>query len=199
MRMKLGEGERVIEGLMTTLDEPGRVNLAPMGPIVDANWQRFVLRPFKTAVTYRNLKATGQGVFHVTDDVLLIARAAIGQVDVGDGVPTQAAQHVRGVVLGGACRYYELAVTELDDRQERTTITMQAVHAERLRDYLGLNRAKHAVIEAAILATRLHLTGAAPVLAEYEKLQTLVDKTGAAAEHEAMAMLRKLVNQWTGG
>ncbi len=40
--------------------------------------RRFVLRPFRTSTTYRNLKAHGEGVLHITDDVLLLARTAIG-------------------------------------------------------------------------------------------------------------------------
>ena len=42
------------------------------------NMARFVLRPFHTSTTYHNLKARGEGVLHVTDDVLLLAQTAIG-------------------------------------------------------------------------------------------------------------------------
>ena len=62
-----------------------------------------------------------------------------------------------------------------------------------LREFLGFNRAQHAVLEAAILATRIHLTGAAAILAEYDRLQVAVDKTGAAAEQRAFAFLRSHV------
>src|SRR5262245_24027433 len=118
----------LLEGVMTTLPPaPGngaaeaRVNIAPMGPIVDPGATRFIFRPFKTSTTYQNLKATGQGVFHVTDDVLLMARAAVGKVTPGPDVPVRRADVVDGLILAGACRYYELRVTELDDREERTT------------------------------------------------------------------------------
>ena len=197
----------ILEGIMTTVSPPpppggvppddaplaDRVNIAPMGPIVDEAMSRLVLRPFRSSTTYQNLKATGEGVFHVTDDVLLVARAAIGGVKPGQGVPTRPAERVRGVVLTGACRYYELKVSELDDGEDRTTITAEVVHHGRLRDFFGFNRARHAVLEAAILATRLHLTGAAPVLAEYEKLELLVQKTGGPGERQAMAELREFV------
>ena len=168
----------IIEGIMTTL-APGngapetRVNIAPMGPIVDQAWTTFIFRPFKTSNTYRNLKAHGQGVFHVIDDVLLIARAAVSSVLPGDEIPTQPTTQITGLVLAQACRYHELVVTQLDDAQDRTTIVMKSMHRETLREFTGFNRAKHAVLEAAILATRLHLTGHETVLAEYAKLQVL--------------------------
>lgn len=190
----------LIEGVMTTLSPPPpagpadrRLNIAPMGPIVDPTFQTFILRPFKTSTTYRNLKATGEGVFHITDDALLIARAAIGSVAPGPMVPIFPSRNVHGVVLANACRYYELKVTQLEDQEERTTIRAKAIARETLRDFVGFNRARHAVLEAAIMATRLHLTGAAAVLAEFEKLQIIVDKTGTESEHVAMDELRAYV------
>ncbi len=189
----------ILEGVMTTLprpDAPGEeANIAPMGPIVDASLTHFVLRPFKSSTTYRNLKATGVGVFHVTDDVLLIARAAVGRVRAGQGLTVTRAAHVPGVVLSDACRYHELRVTELDDAQERTRIVAQCVHRGVLREFLGFNRARHAVLEAAILATRLHLAGGQPVLQELDRLQVTIDKTGSDREQLAMTELRTYVQQ----
>src|SRR5262245_36307346 len=69
----VGRGRRVIlEGIVTTLNRDGVLNIAPMGPQVDADssMARFILRPYRTATTYVNLKARGEGVLHVTDDVL---------------------------------------------------------------------------------------------------------------------------------
>lgn len=193
----------ILEGLMTTLPSldapPEAANLAPMGPIVDETLSTFVLRPFTGSTTYKNLKATGQGVFHVTDDALLLARAAVGTVRAGVDEPIQPACHVQGVVLTNACRYYELKVREMDDRQERTRVVMDAVATGRLRDFFGFNRARHAVLEAAILATRLHLTGTAPVLAELEKLRVIVGKTGGAKELLAMEELTRYVRRWREG
>ncbi len=183
----------ILEGLVTTLpraDAPKETaNIAPMGPIVDDTMSRLILRPFTSSTTYRNLKAHGEGVFHVTDDALLIARAAIGTVRPCADAPVRLAEVVRGVILSGACRYYEFRVRELDDSHERTRITAEVVHRGTQREFFGFNRAKHAVLEAAILATRLHLTGAEPVLAEFERLRVIVDKTGGEAEHTALREL----------
>lgn len=181
----------ILEGIVTTLDQVGTLNIAPMGPRVDAAMQRFVLRPFQTSTTYQNLKAFGEGVFHVTDDVLLIAKAAIGRpVD----PPARPADVVNGRILTEACRYYEFRVVALDDREERTTITVEVVTQGRQRDFFGLNRGKHAVVEAAILATRISILPLDQILADIDKLATLVDKTGGAGEREAFELLRDYVS-----
>src|SRR5262249_41742574 len=121
----------ILEGIVTTVDAAGAVNIAPMGPHVGTTMDRFVLRPFRTAQTYRNLKAHGEGVLHVTDDVLLLARAAIGPVEPPPALV--AARHVRGFVLADSCRYWEFRVAALDDREERTRIEAEVVHAGRHR------------------------------------------------------------------
>ncbi len=181
----------ILEGIVTTLSAAGVLNVAPMGPRVGERMERFLLRPFRTAQTYRNLKEHGEGVLHVTDDVLLLVKAALGTVE---RPPVFAAEQVRGFVLQGACRYYEFRVAALDEREERVRIEVEVVHAGRLRDFFGFNRAKHAVVEAAILATRTDFLPLEEIEAEYRKLAVIVDKTGGAQEHEAFAFLRAHVD-----
>ena len=65
--------------------------------------------------------------------------------------------------------------------------------AGRLRDFFGFNRAKHAVVEAAILATRIHLLAAEEIAAEFRKLGVIVGKTGGDQEKEAFAFLERYV------
>jgi hypothetical protein len=177
----------ILEGLVTTLDPDGAPHLAPMGPRVVGDFSRFTLRPFSTSSTYKNLVVHPEGVLHVTDDALLLAKAAIGAVDVFP--PLRAAERVRGVVLADSCRHYEFVVRSMDASSERVTIEAEVVHAGRTRDFFGFNRAKHAVVEAAILATRLHLLPLADVAVEYRKLRIIVEKTGGTDEHTAMDLL----------
>jgi hypothetical protein len=183
----------LLEGIVTTLNADGSPHIAPMGPIVDAQFNRLLLRPFRSSVTYQNLKRSGSGVLHVTDDVELLSRAAIGQlVDMPRLLP---AASIDGVILADACRWYAFRVRSLDDREERTAIAADVIDRGVLREFFGFNRAKHAVIEAAILATRLHILEAQYVLSEFERLAPLVEKTGGRQEHAAFDFLRQHVRQ----
>lgn len=183
----------ILEGIVTTTAADGAVNIAPMGPSVDAAMGRFLLRPFRTARTYHNLKAHGEGVLHVTDDVLLLARAALGPVEPPPRLLP--ARRVRGAILADCCRYYEFRVTALDDRDERTRIETEVVASGRVRDFFGFNRAKHAVVESAILATRTDFLPLDEILNEYRKLGVIVEKTGGEQEKQAFAFLRAHVEQ----
>jgi hypothetical protein len=178
----------VLEGLVSTVAADGGPHLAPMGPHVPgAEFDRFTLRPFPTSQTFHNLKAHGEGVLHVTDDALLLARAAIGAVEQPpEYLP---AGHVRGWVLRDCCRFYEFRVTAIDESEQRARIEAAVVHAGRRQDFFGFNRAKHAVVEAAVLATRIAFLPLDEVAAEYRRLAVIVDKTGGPAELTAMRLL----------
>ncbi len=181
----------ILEGVVTTINPDGSVNISPMGPDVRLGIERLVLKPFRTSTTYANLKRTGQGVFHVTDDVELIAQASVGTPD--PLPPLIPAGQVEGWILAGACRWYALRTSSIDDRAERATIETQVVASGRLRDFFGFNRAKHAVLEAAILATRAGLLPAEEIFAQLERLRPLVDKTGGESERRAWAHLERVI------
>jgi hypothetical protein len=177
----------ILEGIVTTLNSRGEPNVAPMGPIVDPSMETLRLRPFKTSQTYQNLKRQPCGVFHVVDDVLLLARAAIGE---WDSQPSMfPAARVAGVVLNDACRWYEFTIEEFNDTEDRTNLLARVVHTGRLRDFFGFNRAKHAVVEAAILTTRLHILDRGEIDEQMERLRVLVEKTAGPREREAFQLL----------
>ena len=188
------EGQHMIlEGIVTTINEDRTPNISPMGPLVDERMTQFVLRPYKTSKTYANLKRTGEGVLHITDDVELMARAAVKQLD---PLPKLAqAKKVDGVVIADACRWYEFKVATSDDQADRTTIACDIVAQGRVRDFFGFNRAKHAVVEAAILASRLRLLPAEEVCGEFRRLAVLVDKTAGEKERRAFRFLDEYVGE----
>jgi hypothetical protein len=183
----------ILEGIVTTVNPKGRVHISPMGPRVDPAIHQLLLRPYSTSQTYRNLVAHGEGVLHVTDDVMLLARAALGHFEaVPPHVP---ANKVTGFVLSDVCRYFEFRVRSIDDREERVQIEAEVVHTGRFRDFFGFNRAKNAVVEAAILATRTAHLPLDDVDAEFRRLAIILEKTGGAQEKAAFALLREHVDK----
>jgi hypothetical protein len=184
----------ILEGIVTSLDAEGRINVAPMGPLVTPLLDVLVLRPFQSSQTYRNLKARPSGVFHVVDDVLLLARAALNRFDAEPA--TFPAERVSGRVLENCCRWYEFEVAACDDSQERTRMEARVVHAGRRHDFFGFNRAKHAALEATILATRLHLLSPEEVRRDIARLEPLVDKTAGDQERAAWELVVNYITAW---
>jgi hypothetical protein len=177
----------IIESIVTTMDPSGAVNFAPMG--VEWGEEHIVLKPFLETTTYRNVTATRVAVVNLTDDVMLFAQGAISSPQ----FPWTPATVVRGAVLEAACSWRELEVTSVDSTPPRSRIEARVRHSGVRREFIGFNRARHAVLEAAILATRTHLLPAEQIRDEYSRLQVIVDKTAGPREQEAMTMLTDYV------
>ena len=173
----------IIETIVTTVAADGTLNFAPMG--VEWGDETIVLKPFLETTTYRNIAASRAAVVKLTDDVRIFARAAISSPQYQSGPATV----VRGVVLADCCSWRELDVRAIDSTPPRSRIEMAVVHRGTRREFIGFNRAKHAVLEAAIYATRLHLLPRDFIDSEMARLQVIVDKTAGPQELEAMALL----------
>lgn len=173
----------IVESIVITQDQSGLPNFAPMGVTFDR--EPILLRPYKETTTYVNLVATGQAVINLTDNVLLFAEGAVGQAQ----FPAFPAEQVEGLVLKDACMYYECTVRDLHEEGERARFVCAVVKKGVLREFIGFNRAQNAVIEAAILATRVRFLGRDHILGELRRLQEIVHKTGGEQEHAAFQYL----------
>ena len=181
----------IVEAIVTTVAADGAVNCAPMG--VEWGDDHIVLKPFLETATYRNLIATRAAVVNLVDDVRIFARAAISNAV----YPTVPATVVQGVRLEDCCSWREVEVRTIDSTPPRSRIDTVVVHRGVQREFIGFNRARHAVLEAAIYATRLHLLPREFIASELERLQVIVDKTAGPEEHEAMALLTAFVREAT--
>jgi uncharacterized protein len=183
----------IVETIVTTVAGDGRVNCAPMG--VEWGEEAIVLKPFLETATYRNVAVTRSAVVNLVDDVRVFARAAISNPE----YPTVPASVVRGVVLADCCGWRELEVRAIDATPPRSRVETAVVHRGVRREFIGFNRARHAVLEAAIYATRLHLLPRTFIESEMARLQVIVDKTAGDQEFEAMALLADHIHRAPGG
>lgn len=189
----------ILESIVTTVDINGRVNIAPMGPTVETDPQglpSFVLRPFDTSQTYLNLCEVPFAVVHVTDDVGLLAAAAVGEVD-STGL-VRRLPSTAWYPLIDCHRWFAVAVESLGGKPPRVAFHCRTIQSQTVRPFFGFNRAKHAVIEAAILATRIGILPAEEIRAGIERLQPLVDKTAGPVETEAFRFLRQTIDERLG-
>src|SRR5262245_66243645 len=104
--------------------------------------EEIVLKPFLETATYRNVAATGRAVVNLTDDVRIFAQAAISNPQ----PHTKPAVAGAGVILADCCSWRELAVTSIDSTPPRARIVTRVVHRGFTREFIGFNRARHAVL-----------------------------------------------------
>jgi len=182
----------LIETVVTTTGSDGVVNCAAMG----VRWgeDELVFWPFDATRTLRNLRGHGEAVVHLTDDALLFVEAALGS----PRPPMRPASAIDGSVIEDVLSWREVVVTEITPELPRSRVRARVVASGvGTRQPLGLCRARHAAVEASILASRLRWLGAEHVSAELGRLQELVDKTAGVREREAMDYVRRYVAERT--
>jgi hypothetical protein len=186
----------ILEGMVTTTNPDGSTHLSPMGPRVDWPVTRLFFRPYAGSTTCSNLERNRRGIFHVVDDALLVARGAIGSLQ--SLPPLVPAPKPYGERLGNCVRWYAFEIESADLTREPYEMLARVTHEGRVDDFFGFNRAKHAVIEAAILATRLEFLPADEVLDDFARLAIAVEKTGGPQERQAFGELQQHVNDQFG-
>jgi hypothetical protein len=180
----------LVETVVTTVDHSGVVNCAAMG--VRFGERELAFWPFARTRTLRNLRVRGEAVVHLTDDVLLFVQAALGDPH----PPMRPARAVTGWVIEQAYAWREAAVRSIApiDGGRRFEVRAEVLAAGSGEGQpLGLCRARHAVVEASILASRLRLLGAERVHEQLAGLEQLVEKTGGERERAAMDYVRDYI------
>jgi uncharacterized protein len=185
-------GPVIVETVTTTINPDGTVNCAAMG--VEWGDETIVIKPYLSTRTLRNLRATGAAVVNLTDDILLFTEAALGDPQ----PPTRPTVTIDGAVLADACSWREVTVEAIDASGPRARVTTHVVGGGAGREFIGFNRARHAVLEASIIASRARMLPAEEIRAELERLQVLVDKTAGPREREAMELVRRHVRAAVG-
>ena len=171
------------ETIVTTLNEKGRVHIAPLGLIAEGDG--WIIAPFHPSTTLDNLRATPYAVANFTDDVLIFASCLVGRKE----WPTRPSTHVPGAVLEGTLSHAELQVDHVQEDEQRPRFHCRVVHEASDTPFKGFNRAQAAVIEAAILTSRLHMLPREKIERELGYLQIAVEKTAGPREHEAWRLL----------
>jgi hypothetical protein len=180
----------IVETIVTTKNAKGEVHIAPLGLIAEgANW---VLAPFRPSRTLDNLRDVPFAVASHTDDVRVFAGSLTGRKDWA----TRSAEKVDGAVLENAVSHWELAVDRVTEDDQRPRFSCRLVHAASHRPWGGFNRAQAAVLECAVLVSRLKMLPVDKIEAELKYLEIAVSKTAGEREQEAWGWLMERIAAW---
>ncbi|MDQ2104111.1 DUF447 domain-containing protein [Azospirillum isscasi] len=183
------------ETIITSCDAAGNVHVAPMGATVTETG--YVLAPFRPSRTLDNLLATRCAVVNFTDDVRVFAGCVTGR---RRGWPTVPAERIRGAVLAAALAHEEVEVAAVEDDGVRPRLECRPVHRVTHRPFRGFNRAQAAVVEGAILVSRLHLLPSEKIDREIDYLSIAIGKTAGPVELEAWGwLLDRIAEHRAGG
>ena len=182
------------EVIVTSVDRDGNPHLAPMGVHELEGGVKAIL-PFRPSTTLDNLLATRCAVINCTDDVRVFAGCLTGRRD----WPLLPAGQVAGVRLADCLAHTEVELVSVEDDDIRPRLLCRPLHTAQHAPFPGFNRAQFAVLEAAILVSRLHILPWAKIEAELDYLRVIHGKTAGPREQEAWNWLMAAIEDFRRG
>lgn len=181
---------QIFESIVTTRALHGVAHIAPFG----IRWMQdmVVISPYRPSTTLQNILDTQCAVLNLTDDVRVFA-AAIAKRKTFEVVD---AQVINGVRLSNALVHHELKLDHVVEDTQRPQLWMKVVHSAQHGMFNGFNRAQAAVIELAVLVSRLHMLPIEKISNEMQYLQIAIDKTAGPNEREAWQWLVDVVQTY---
>lgn len=180
----------IFETIITSINAEGVPHVTPFG--VRYEGDHVLISPYKPSSTLTNILLSKQAVMNVTDDVRVFAAALTNR----QAWALLQANQIKGFRLANCLQHVELALIEVRDDAIRPQLVMEKIYVQQHRPYNGFNRAQAAVIELAVLVSRLHMLPQDKIQSEIQYLQIAIDKT--AGEHELLAWswLIEKINQF---
>ncbi|RME35974.1 MAG: DUF447 family protein [Gammaproteobacteria bacterium] len=180
----------IYEAIITTESPEGETHITPMG--YTPREEGLMLAPFLPSTTERNLREGGQAVVNLTDDVRIFSGCLTGRRE----WPLLPAVCVRPRRLEAALATLEVEVVRIEEDPVRPRFHCRIMHRENLLPFPGFNRAQGAVIEAAILISRLPMLPPEKVDREIEYLTIAVEKTAGERERVAWEWLMQRLREY---
>jgi hypothetical protein len=175
------------ETIVTTVSAAGHAHIAPLGVIAEG--EDWIIAPFRPSTTLDNLAIVPRAVLNHVDDVRIFAGCLTGRRDwplvALDGGPPR---------LAAAIAHEELAVVTVHEDARRPRFRCRVAKRVTHGAFAGDNRARAAVIEACILASRLAMLPRDKVESEMAILALAVAKTAGPREEEAWQWVRQRID-----
>jgi len=177
----------IYETIVSTINGQGDVHVTPFG--IHMQDGLVVISPYKPSTTLQNILTSGQAVLNLTDDVRVFAGALVGR-QIWSLLP---AEKVAGFRLADTLAHKELKLLKVEDDLVRPQLFLEIVHEAQHAPFQGFNRAQAAVIELAVLVSRLKRLPMEKIQQEMDYLRIAIEKTAGERELEAWAWLEEAV------
>lgn len=180
----------IYETIVISTDLAGSPHVAPFGVRHEADF--VVISPYKPSTTLNNILATGHAVMNMTDDVRVFA----GVLTSRQPWTLMQANRIKGYRLADCLAHTELKLMEMRDDAVRPQLVMQKIETQNHQPFNGFNRAQAAVIELAVLASRLQMLPREKIQTEMQYLQIAIDKTAGEREKRAWGWLVEKIDNF---
>ena len=180
----------IFETIITSIDADGNPHVKPFGVHYEAHL--IVISPYKPSTTLANILATNYAVMNLTDDVRIFAGALTNR----QAWQLVQVSKIKGYRLADCLVHVELELVEVRDDAVRPQLVMQKIASQNHHPFAGFNRAQAAVIELAVLVSRLRMLPREKIQIEIEYLQIAIDKTAGEREKQGWDWLIEKIDNF---
>lgn len=180
----------IIETIISTISLTDEPHVTPFG--VKYENDLIVISPYKPSTTLDNILATQCATMNLTDDVRVFAGALTNR----QPWRLMPADNIMAGRLADCLAHVELELVEVRNDATRPQLFMKKVAEFNHQPFAGFNRAQAAVIELAVLVSRLHLLPREKIESEMRYLQIAIDKTAGERELEAWGWLTQKMDDF---
>ena len=181
----------VRETIVTTKNIDNTIKVSPLGIYIEKNTLK--IRPFKPSISLENILRNKSGVINYIDDVRIFA-SCITKKKIN--INFTKVNKIDCSRIDGAISHTEFIIEDIIDDDARPTIICKPINEEIHKIYYGLNRAKSAVLELCILASRLGIIDDKKIQDEIKYLNIAIEKTAGESEIEAWLWLNEYINKY---
>lgn len=180
----------IFETIVTSANADGSPHIAPFG--IREQGGLVLIASFRPSASLDNLLRERVAVINLTDDVRLFAGALTGNRT----WPVVPADKITSWVVQGALAHRELELVEVVEDHIRPELWFKVIHEATHAPFRGFNRAQAAVVELAILVSRLQMLPLEKIDAEIGYLSIAMEKTAGEREWEAWGWLMEKVENF---
>ena len=180
----------IFETVIISSDDKNIPHVTPFG--IRYEGEQIIISPYKPSKTLNNIMTTKVATMNVTDDVRVFAGALTNR----QPWQLESTEGINGFRLQDCLMHIELRLQEVREDEVRPQLVMTQLKKQHHRDFSGFNRAQAAVIELAVLTSRLHMLPREKIQSELKYLQIAIDKTAGEKEQEAWSWLTEKINQY---
>ncbi|MGZ8258799.1 MAG: DUF447 domain-containing protein [Methylotenera sp.] len=177
----------IYETIITSVDAQGNAHVTPFG--IRYEQGLIVIAPYKPSATLDNILATEHAVLNLTDDVRVFAGALTSR----QAWTLDPTEEIVGFRLADTLVHKELKLVKVKQDALRPQLFLEVVHEVQHQPFQGFNRAQAAVIELAVLVSRLKRLPMEKIEQEMDYLAIAIEKTAGTRELEAWEWLVEAV------
>ncbi len=178
----------IFETIVSTLDKNKEINFAPFG--IKKSKNTILISPFVPSKTLNNLKENKFAVVNYTDRSEFFVDCIVGKIK----FKKEKCKNFPGFFINDALSFDQVTVKKILPDKIRPVFVCEINKSYQLKRFEGHNRARSAIIEACILASRVKMLPKDKIMSELEYLNISVSKTAGDSEKKSWKKISNFIN-----